>query len=126
MKTTMLIASILFLAGFLFAETPYIGYSDYKIITDTDFDTKPYFETMHSYGVNLQRIDLAREEEVTVVVQVNGKLRGSVVVPRGAEKEHVYRLISGEEKVQKFIENKAIAKIIFVPDKLMNIVVKEK
>lgn len=70
--------------------------------------------------------DLAREEEVTVVVQVNGKLRGSLLVPRGSEQSQIMELISGEEKVQKFIENKSIAKVIFVPDKLVNIVVKEK
>jgi leucyl-tRNA synthetase len=69
--------------------------------------------------------ELAREEDVTVVVQVNGKLRSSIVVPRGAEQNQIFQLVSAEEKVRKFIENKAISKIVFVPDKLMNIVVKE-
>ncbi len=68
--------------------------------------------------------DLGREEQVTIVVQVNGKLRGSLLVPRGSKQEEILQLVSGEEKIQRFIENKSIAKIIFVPDKLLNIVVK--
>jgi leucyl-tRNA synthetase len=68
---------------------------------------------------------LAREEEVTVVVQVNGKLRASMTVPRGAEQQQILEMASGDEKVRKFIENKPIAKVVFVPDKLVNIVVKE-
>lgn len=48
--------SLLFLACGLSAEQLYIGYSDYHIVTDKTFNEKPYFQTMQSYGVNLQRI----------------------------------------------------------------------
>ncbi len=44
------------LAAHLYAADPYIGYSDYQIVTDTRFDAAPYFESMQSDGVNLQRI----------------------------------------------------------------------
>jgi len=69
--------------------------------------------------------DLAREDTATIVVQVNGKMRGSVQLPRGAVQELVLQAASEEEKIQKHLEGKSIAKIVFVPDKLMNLVIKE-
>jgi hypothetical protein len=59
MKTTFRSFLLLFLfscAIYSFQEKPYIGYSDYQIITDTRFDVNAYFETMQADGVNLQRI----------------------------------------------------------------------
>src|SRR5262245_16885126 len=58
MAMTSTVARIFFLlwAGFLFAEEPYIGYSEYQIITDTNFSAIPYFQQMQSDGVNLQRM----------------------------------------------------------------------
>ena len=68
--------------------------------------------------------ELAREEEATVVVQIGGKLRGSVNVPPGAAQDAVLQKATADEKVLKYLEGKQIVKVIFVPDKLINIVVK--
>jgi leucyl-tRNA synthetase len=68
--------------------------------------------------------DLAREEEATVVVQVSGKLRGSLNVPPGSAQETVLQLAQADEKVRKHLEGKQVVKVIFVPDKLLNIVAK--
>jgi leucyl-tRNA synthetase len=68
--------------------------------------------------------ELAKEEGATIVVQVNGKMRGTLSVAHGSEQNHVYDLAAQEEKIRKHLEGKKIAKIIFVPDKLLNIVVK--
>jgi leucyl-tRNA synthetase len=64
------------------------------------------------------------EEDVTFVVQVNGKLRATVNIPINTPEEKAKELALNEEKVKKFIENRKIVKTIFVPDKLINIVVK--
>jgi leucyl-tRNA synthetase len=68
--------------------------------------------------------ELAREEEATVVVQINGKMRGAINVSHGSEQDKVYEIASQEEKIRKYLEGKVIVKKIFVPDKLLNIVVK--
>lgn len=65
-----------------------------------------------------------KDEEVTFVVQVNGKLRATVNIPVNTPEEKAKELALNDEKVKKFIENKSIVKTIFVPDKLINIVVK--
>jgi leucyl-tRNA synthetase len=68
--------------------------------------------------------ELAKVEEATVVVQVNGKLRGSILIAPGSAQEQVFHAASQEEKIRKYLEGKQVAKMIFVPDKLLNIVVK--
>jgi leucyl-tRNA synthetase len=60
---------------------------------------------------------------VEVVVQVNGKLRGRLTVPVGADRTMVEELALSDANAQRFIEGKEIRKIIVVPGKLVNIVV---
>ncbi len=67
---------------------------------------------------------LAQEEQATIVVQVNGKLRASMPAPRGFSQEQILDLATKDEKVQRQLEGKQIVKIVFVPDKLINIVVR--
>jgi leucyl-tRNA synthetase len=67
---------------------------------------------------------LAREEELVIPVQVNGKLRGRVVVPADAPEQFVLDRALADEKVQSFIAGKQVVKKIFVPGKLVNLVVR--
>jgi leucyl-tRNA synthetase len=67
---------------------------------------------------------LAKEEEIEVPVQINGKLRGRVVVPADASQELVVERALAEEKVKAAIAGKQIMKTIFVPGKLLNFVVR--
>ena len=64
------------------------------------------------------------EAVVTIVVQVNGKLRGQVEVPNPPEKDVVLAAIRGNAKVQQWIAGKEVVKEVYVPGKLVNIVVK--
>jgi len=68
--------------------------------------------------------DFARDEGAEVVVQVNGKVRSRLFVPLGTAREELQRLALAEAKTKPYVEGKQIAKIIVVPDKLVNIVVK--
>jgi leucyl-tRNA synthetase len=66
---------------------------------------------------------LAVAGEVEIAVQVNGKLRGRLVVPRGASQQDVVAQALAEEGVKKFVDGNAIRKVVFVPDRLVNLVV---
>jgi leucyl-tRNA synthetase len=68
--------------------------------------------------------EIAREEEAEVVIQVNGKLRGRIYVDFGTARETLERLALGDSRVQTFLYGKQVVKVIVVPDKLVNIVVK--
>jgi len=67
---------------------------------------------------------LAREEEAEVVIQVNGKLRGRIFVAFGTPRETLEKLALGDAKIQASLDGKQVVKVIVVPDKLVNIVVK--
>jgi leucyl-tRNA synthetase len=67
---------------------------------------------------------LAAEDEIEIPVQVNGKLRGLVVVPAGATNDQIVQAALADEKVKAAIVGKQIVKKIVVPNKLVNIVVK--
>ncbi|HZC22274.1 MAG TPA: leucine--tRNA ligase [Candidatus Binatia bacterium] len=67
--------------------------------------------------------ELAKEEEIEIPVQVNGKLRGRVVVPADAEENFVLERALADEKVKSAIAGKQIVKKIYVPGKMVNLVV---
>ena len=64
------------------------------------------------------------EDEITIGVQVNGKLRGTISIPKDATKEETEEIAKKNENVLKFIDGKEIVKTIVVPGKIVNIVVK--
>jgi leucyl-tRNA synthetase len=67
---------------------------------------------------------LAAEDEIEIPVQVNGKLRGLVVVPASATEDQIKQAALADEKVRAAIAGKQVMRIIVVPNKLVNIVVK--
>ena len=68
---------------------------------------------------DLERID---QDSLTLVVQVNGKLRGQIEVPASASREEVEAAARANENVLRFTEGLSIRKVIVVPGKLVNIV----
>jgi leucyl-tRNA synthetase len=70
------------------------------------------------------RQELLVSEEVTIVFQVNGKLRGQSQFPKDIEKEAVILAAKEDAKVKSFLEGKEIVKEIYVPGKLVNLAVK--
>jgi len=68
--------------------------------------------------------ELAKEDEAEVVIQVNGKLRGRIYTAFGTPRETLEKLALADSKVQAQLDGKQVVKVIVVPDKLVNIVVK--
>jgi leucyl-tRNA synthetase len=68
--------------------------------------------------------ELAREEEAEIVIQVNGKVRGHVYVPFGTSRDELEKHAMADAKIQSLLDGKRVLKMIVVPDKLVNIVVK--
>ncbi|MEO9634265.1 MAG: leucine--tRNA ligase [Parasphingorhabdus sp.] len=63
------------------------------------------------------------EDEVTIAVQVRGKLRDTLTAAKGSSKEHLEELALASEKVQRSLDGADIKKVIVVPDRLVNIVI---
>jgi leucyl-tRNA synthetase len=68
--------------------------------------------------------ELAKEDAAEVVLQVNGKVRGRIAVRFGAPQEELERLALADPKTQPFLAGKQVVKVVVVPDKLVNIVVR--
>ena len=85
-------------------------------------------KTGHTYSIHNQPWpkwdeELAKEEEVTLVIQVNGKLRDKVIVPVSITEAEAKELALSSERIKAYVKDNKVAKIIYVPQRLVNIVV---
>ena len=67
--------------------------------------------------------EAVREETITIVVQVKGKVRSQLQVAPGASEADLEKMALADEKVQRFLDGSQVRKVIVVPDKLINIVI---
>jgi leucyl-tRNA synthetase len=68
--------------------------------------------------------DAALEQEVIqIVAQVNGKLRGRFDVPADSTEDRIREIVLADPKIQEFVQHKPLKKFIYVPRKLVNLVV---
>jgi leucyl-tRNA synthetase len=96
--------------------------------------TAPHFteelwnRTGHPYSIHNQSWpeyaeELAREDEITLVIQVNGKLRDKVLVPASISEVEAKELALGRQRVKAYIDGKKLTRVIYVPRRVVNIVV---
>jgi leucyl-tRNA synthetase len=83
-----------------------------------------YDYSIHNQGWPKWNESLAKEEEITLVVQVNGKVRDKVAVPAAISEEDARKLALDQPKVKAHLEGRSILKVIYVPGKLVNVVVR--
>jgi leucyl-tRNA synthetase len=62
-------------------------------------------------------------EEVTIVIQVNGKVRAEIKMPQGANQEDVLTVAQKEDNIKRYLAESSIKKVIYIADKILNIVV---
>jgi leucyl-tRNA synthetase len=63
------------------------------------------------------------QDEIELVLQVNGKLRGNMRVPREAARETIEKMALTHPSVQKYVNGQPIKKVVVVPGRLVNVVV---
>jgi leucyl-tRNA synthetase len=80
--------------------------------------------SVHDQAWPVSDPELAADEVVTLVVQVNGKVRARLEVPAGIDAEKARTMALAHENVARFVADKRIVKQVYVPDKLLNIVVR--
>ncbi|MGN6814531.1 MAG: leucine--tRNA ligase [Solirubrobacterales bacterium] len=102
-------------ASLIFPFAPHLGSEIYERLTGTRVWEQPWPEADP---------ELLVSDTVTLVVQVNGKLRDRIEVPAEAPKEELLRLARESEKVARHLDGQQIVKEIVVPGKLVNLVVR--
>ncbi|MHB1482856.1 MAG: class I tRNA ligase family protein, partial [Bellilinea sp.] len=81
---------------------------------------KPY--SIHTQQWPKVDEEAARDVEITLVVQINGKVRDRIQLPAGVSEDEAKERTLASAAVQKYLEGKNPRKIIYVPEKLINIV----
>ena len=94
--------------------TPHLCEELWQIMGNTEGITKQPWPTFDEKALV--------KDEVTMVVQVNGKVRGKFQAPNNAPKDDVEKIALEMDNVTKFIEGKTVRKVIVIPNKLVNIV----
>ena len=82
-----------------------------------------YKDSIHSEGWPAVDTDALVVDEITLVIQVNGKTRGTIQVPAKADKATLEQLATDSEVAQRYLEDQELKKVIVVPGKLVNFVV---
>jgi leucyl-tRNA synthetase len=99
--------------------SPFIPYVAQEMWEDLGGTNAVFQEPWPTYDA-----ELAREELAEIPVQINGKLRSRIFAPFGTPREELERLAREDEKIRSYIVSKPVVKVIVVPDKLVNLVVK--
>jgi len=82
-----------------------------------------------TYSIHQQKwppydADAAKEELFTLIVQVNGKVRGKIELPVGVREDEAKQKAFDDVNVKKWVEGKNVAQVVYVPGRLMNVVIK--
>jgi leucyl-tRNA synthetase len=67
--------------------------------------------------------ELGAEDQVEIVVQMNGRVKGKLVVEAGLDKENLGKRVLADPKIAQLLNGQRVVKIVAVPDKLVNLVV---
>ncbi len=120
-------------------ETQIVGYSQWEesinILLRLLAPTAPHLteelwqQTGREYSIHNQSWPvwdetLAKDEEITLVIQVNGKLRDRITVPASISEAEARQLVLARQRVKSYLDDRKVAKIIYVPGKLFNLVVR--
>jgi len=141
LRFNVLIAALMEFTNYLLKvkETGCVADSDWREAIDTLLllmaPTTPHLaeelwhRTGHKYSIHNQHWpqwdkELAKDEEVTLVVQVNGKLRDRIIVPVSITETEARQLVLERQRVKAYLEGKEIINIVYVPGRLVNLVVR--
>ena len=103
------------IAKLLYPITPHICYSILSVI-EFDQALNP------SWPDKIEDIDC--DQEVQIIIQINGKLRSKVMAPKGSNEDVVMKIASNDKKTIEYLTNANVIKTIYIPNKLINYVIK--
>ena len=105
--------------------TPYLGEELWQKLKNKSVSLKDFNKKDSIHSKSLPKYDekLIQEKIITLIIQINGKVRDQIDVDINITKKQAEKLILKQEKVKKWIKNNKIKKIIFIQGKLINIVI---
>ena len=105
---------------------------NYKKILNLMMPVIPHFSSECLKDIKTEKINVwpiidkkyLIEDEIEIVVQINGKKRTNILCKKGIDEENLFKLINENEKLKKFLNEKKIIKNIYIKDKLINLILK--
>ncbi|MGQ9616169.1 MAG: leucine--tRNA ligase [Spirochaetota bacterium] len=117
-KKSELLAYLYALKTLLLILHPFVPHITEELWNEIGYKSFLIKETWPSW-----REELAREEVITIVIQINGRLRSRIEVSRDTNEEKLKEAVFCDERVKHYTEGKKIKKVIVVPNKLVNLVI---
>ena len=105
---------------FLKLLAPFAPHLTEELWHNSGHQTSVHTEEMPTYNP-----DLAKDDLVTIAVQVNGKVRGSIIISPEAEENEAVAAAKAEENVAKWIGEGEVKKVIYVPGRILNLIINE-
>jgi leucyl-tRNA synthetase len=84
-----------------------------------------YKESIHLAAFPVTDDNLARDEQVTIGVQINGKLRGSITLSPQAEENEVMDLVGKDSELSKKFTPDQVIKVVYIPGRILNLIIKD-
>lgn len=104
---------------FLLTLAPFAPYITEELWSKLGYSKTIHYEQWPSYDP-----EALEEESVTLAVQINGKLRDTILISKEASEQEVLKLTRQSKKINTYLDGKNIIKVIFVPGKVINFIVK--
>jgi len=82
------------------------------------------YKSIHLESWPKYNSELIEEEEYDLIIQINGKVRDKIRISKGLERLEVEKLALARDAIKKYTKGKEVKKIIFIPNRLINIVIK--
>lgn len=92
-------------------------------ITEELWEHLGYEDNVHNASWPEYNKEALKKDEIEIVIQVNGKVRDKINVPADADEDEVKEQVMEEEKIQSYLEEGNLVKTIYIPKKLVNLVV---
>lgn len=102
---------------FLIILSPFAPHICSELWNELDFEGQVHEQKWPEVG------QIEKEKESLIMIQINGKVRGKIIVSTNAEEKEVLEIAQQEKNIKKYIKDKKIKKQIYIPSKILNIVI---
>jgi leucyl-tRNA synthetase len=85
-----------------------------------------YKKTLNSFSFAQAKSEYLEESKLVLPVQINGKTRGTILVDKACSEDDVFQIAASDEKLSKYLDGKGIRKKIYVPGRILNVILDQQ
>lgn len=85
-----------------------------------------YKKTLNRFSFDQAKSEYLEESKVVLPVQINGKTRGTIFVDKACSEDDAFQIAASDEKLSKYLDGKGIRKKIYVPGRILNVILDQQ